>query len=101
MTWMYSLTGRVNPLPDINLLPGTLAGSGKEQAAIARLQADRVRLAVIDRHSFVAFGQTSFGASFDGVLDRWIRAHFRRVAAYQTGLDVESPWIEIWVRRTT
>jgi hypothetical protein len=99
MTWMYSLAQRTNPLPEINLLPGTLAGAGREQAAIERLRDAHVRVAVIDRHAFVGFAQTSFGGSFDRLLDRWIRARFVRVATYRTGSGVESPRLELWVRR--
>lgn len=99
LTWLYALSERTDPLPDISLLPGTLAGPGKEQAAIARLQADGVRLAVIDRHGFPGFGHTFFGGSFDRQLDRWIRGHFVRVATYPTGSDIEAPRLEIWLRR--
>jgi hypothetical protein len=101
MSWLYALTGRADPVREISLLPGMLAGDGQEQAAVARLDAAHVRLAVVDRRSFPEFEHTSFGGSFDRRVDRWIRARFTRVAQFTTGRGAESPRLEIWLRRNS
>jgi len=51
---------------------------------------------VIDRRTFPAYGQTSFGGSFDRILDAWIRSHFRRVAAFSGGADPQAVHLEVW-----
>jgi hypothetical protein len=99
MSWLYTLADRKDPVREISLLPGMLAGAGRERGAIARLEAAQVRLAVVDRHSFPDFGHTFFGGSFDRRVDTWIRLNFRRVARFNTGGDIESPRLEIWLRR--
>jgi hypothetical protein len=76
-----------------------LDGAGGERAAITRLEAAQVRLAVVDRHRFPDFGHTFFGGSFDRRVDAWIRLNFRRIARFNTGGDAESPRLEIWLRR--
>jgi hypothetical protein len=99
MSWLYALAQRSDPVREISLLPGMLAGAGREQAAIAQLEAAHVRLAVIDRRSFPDFRHTFFGGSFDRRVDTWIRARFVRVARFSTGGGAESPRLEIWQRR--
>jgi hypothetical protein len=99
MSWLYTLAARSDPVREISLLPGMLAGAGGERAAIARLQAAHVRLAVVDRHSFPDFDHTFFGGSFDRRVDAWIRLNFRRIARFNAGGDAESPRLEIWLRR--
>jgi hypothetical protein len=99
MSWLYTLTRRDDPLREISMLPGMLAGKGREQAAIARLDAAHVRLAVVNRRSFPAFEHTFFGGSFDRGVDHWIRTRLVRIAQFNTG-DSESPHLEIWVGRT-
>jgi hypothetical protein len=76
-----------------------LAGNGRERAAIARLEAAHVRLAVVDRQSYPDFHHTFFGGSFDRRIDTWIRTRFTRIARFTTGGDAESPQLEIWLRR--
>ena len=98
MTWMYAISERDNPLREISLLPGALAGAGRERRALARLEGAGVRLAVIDRRTFPEYGQTSFGGSFDRTLDAWIRSHFRRVAAFSAGADPQAVHLEVWER---
>jgi hypothetical protein len=99
MSWLYTLAERADPVREISLLPGMLAGNGRERAAIARLDAAHVRLAVVDRQSYPDFDHTFFGGSFDRRLDTWIRARFTRIARFTTGGDTESPRLEIWLRR--
>jgi hypothetical protein len=99
MTWLYAVSGRANPLPEISLLPGALSGGGRERRALVRLEGVGVRLAVIDRRTYSGYGHTSFGGSFDRGIDAWIRRSFRRVATFTAGSDPESAHLEIW-RRT-
>jgi hypothetical protein len=97
---LYALTGRKDPLPEISLVPGALASPGAERNAIATLQRDDVRLALIDRHTFPEYGQTSFGRSFDRGLAAWISAHFRHVTTLRPLAGV-SHTIDVWVRRAS
>jgi hypothetical protein len=85
-------------LPEISLVPGALATPGTERAAIATLQRDDVRLALIDRHTFPEYGQTSFGRSFDRGIAAWIRRDFRHVTTLRPLAGV-SHTIDVWVRR--
>jgi hypothetical protein len=101
MSWLYALAQRSDPVREISLLPGMLAGAGREHAAIAQLEAAHVRLAVVDRRSFPDFRHTFFGGSFDRRLDNWIRARFVRVARFSTVGGPESPRLEIWLRRSS
>jgi hypothetical protein len=98
MTWMYAISGRDNPLPEVSLLPGALAGAGRERRALVRLQRAGVRVAVVDRRTYPQYGQTSFGASFDRSLDAWLREHFRRVATFAAGADPQAVHLEVWLR---
>jgi hypothetical protein len=98
MTWLYAISKRDNPLPEVSLLPGALAGADRERRALDRLEGAGVGLAVIDRRTFPAYGQTSFGGSFDRTLDAWIRSNFRRVAAFSAGSDPQDLHLEVWER---
>ena len=100
MSWLYTLAQRDDPVREISLLPGMQAGAGREHATISTLEAEHVRLAVIDRHTFPAFEQTYFGGSFDRRVDQWIHARFVRIARFTTGSGAASPLLEIWLRRT-
>ena len=98
LTALYTLTGREDPLPELSLVPGALAAPGAERQAIATLERRDVRLALIDRHTFPEYGQTSFGRSFDIGLAAWIGGHFRHVATLRPLAGV-SHTIDVWVRR--
>jgi hypothetical protein len=98
MTWLYAISGRENPLPEVSLLPGALAGAGRERRALVRLEGAGVRVAVIDRRTYPQYGHTSFGGSFDRSIDAWIRKDFHRVATFAAGADPTAPHIEIWRR---
>jgi hypothetical protein len=98
-TWLYTVTERRNPLPELSLLPGALDATA-ERSAIATLVRAHVRLAVIDRRAFSGYGHGSFGASFDRVLDRWLTHKFKRQSVFRAG-GAEAPWLEVWTRRGT
>jgi hypothetical protein len=97
LTWLYTLTERSNPLPQLSLLPGVLSTTADERAAIRRLEAAKVRLAIVDVHPFPAYGFGSFGSSFDRTLAQWIARSFRKIAVVPVGgTDAR---LEIWSRR--
>jgi hypothetical protein len=93
---LYVLTGRIDPLPQISLLPGTLATEADEDAAIARM--DGVDLAVIDRKPLKQYGHGALGETFDRRLAAWLRDDFERVAIVQ-GTGSEPRSFDIWARR--
>jgi hypothetical protein len=97
LTWLYALTERKNPLPQLSLLPGMLATPAAEHQAIRQLEGANVRLAVIDVHPFPAYAVGSFGSSFDHVLGQWIARSFTRVSVLPVGGTDAT--LEIWSRR--
>ena len=92
----YALSGRVDALPNISLLPGMLNGVPAEQQAIARLDAEHVRVIVTDTHDFAEYGQGSFGTTFDVALAAWINRNFELSGKYP-GLDHT---LAVWRRNT-
>jgi hypothetical protein len=97
LTALYALSGRVDPLRQISLLPGALPRRSDELAAMSRLRAANVRVIVTDRHPFTEYGHSSFGTSFDRALVVWIQERFRHIATISGGLDTRT--LDIW-RRT-
>ena len=73
---LYVLSGRVDPLAQISLLPGALPSGPAEQQAIARLNAAHVHVVVTDNHTFTEYGHGSFG-TFDRTLATWITRNFK------------------------
>jgi hypothetical protein len=100
LTWLYALSERRNPLPELSLLPGVLAEPGSEQAAIRRLEQARVPLIVTERRTFAGYGHTHFGGSFDRELAAWIRSHYRHAALLGSSGPAEDA-VDIWLRRST
>jgi hypothetical protein len=99
LTWLYALSERRNPLPELSLLPGALASPGAESAAIRRLEQQRVPLIVTERRTFSGYGQTYFGGSFDRELVAWIRTHYRHAALLGSSGPAEDE-VDIWLRRS-
>jgi dolichyl-phosphate-mannose-protein mannosyltransferase len=100
LTWLYALSERRNPLPELSLLPGALAEPGSEQAAIRRLEQARVPLILTERRTFEGYGHTYFGGSFDRDLAAWIRSHYRHAALLGSSGPAEDA-VDIWLRRST
>lgn len=100
LTWLYAVSERRNPLPELSLLPGALATPGAEQAAIRSLSRARVPLIVTERRTFEGYGHTSFGGSFDRYLAAWIRTHYRHAALLGSSGPAEDA-LDIWLRRST
>ena len=99
LTSLYVLADRRDPLPQLSLLPGALAGSGGEQAAIARLDQAHVRLVVTDRQHLTEYHQGAFGSTFDRSLMAWISAHFTRVSTLGRPSGGDGHVLDIWMRR--
>lgn len=97
LTSLYTITGRTDPLRQLALLPGALPRVADERDAIQQLEDAGVRLAVIDRRAFPEYGHTTFGGSFDRVLDEWLHLRFARVDTART----ETQRLELWMRRGT
>ena len=97
LTALYVLGDRPNPLPQISLLPGVLAGEQEELDAIARLEQAGVGLAITDRREYDEYGHTSFGGSFDRTLAAWIESNF----VHQKVLRADQPQsrtLDVWSR---
>jgi hypothetical protein len=99
LTSLYVLTDRVDPLPQLSLLPGALATNGGEQGAIAQLDRARVRLIVTDRRHLTEYHQGAFGSTFDRTLKAWITSHFRRVSTIGRPKHGDGHVLDIWLRR--
>jgi hypothetical protein len=98
MTALYVMTGRVNPLPQLSLLPGMLADEAAERAAIKTLDARGVRLVITDRAAQTTYEQGAFGATYDKRLAAWIRTNFTRTAVLRG--DAPNPrTLDVWKRR--
>jgi hypothetical protein len=95
---LYVLTGRTDPLPQISLLPGTLATPADEEAAIARM--DDVRLAVIDGRPLRQYGHGTFGETFSERVGAWLQREFTEVATVR-GAGEKPRELVIWERRGT
>jgi hypothetical protein len=100
LTWLYAVSERRNPLPELSLLPGALADPGSERATIRRLAHARVPLIVTERRTFPGYGHTHFGGSFDRDLAAWIRSHYRHAALLGSEGPAEDA-VDIWLRRST
>ncbi len=97
MTGLYVLSGHDNPLRQISTLPSGLPEPADEQAAIARLEAAGVRVAVTDASKpWPGYGHTTFGDSFQRELAAWIERRFERVEQIDGGGDRR---LDVWVRR--
>ena len=98
MTALYTLADRPSPLRELALSPGALSSAADERAAVEALRRADVRVAVIDRSTYPEFGHTTFGGSFDRIVDGWIRSNFTRVDAVR---PAGGRPIELWIRRTS
>jgi hypothetical protein len=98
MTSLYVMSGRADPLPEISLLPGTLADAAAERSAIKRLQTSGVRLVITDRAAQTTYDQGPFGETYDTQLGRWIRTNFRPTAVLR-GDGPNPRTLDVWKRR--
>jgi hypothetical protein len=98
MTLLYTLADRSDPLPELALSPGALTDAASQRTAISRLDAQGVRLVVIDERPYTEFGQTSFGVSFDRLVGAWLRTNFKRVATLKAPAG-DPHTLTVWLRR--
>jgi hypothetical protein len=98
LTGLYGLSDRGSPLPELSLLPGALPTAADERAAIARLEAAGVRLAITDNREWPGYGHTSFGESFDGELARWIERNFNHAATIRAP-GGKNRKLDVWLKR--
>lgn len=71
---LYFLADRPPPLYENMFLPGLLDGRAAEAAAIARLEREHVRYALISSRDMSAFGTGPFGTGYDRLLGRYLRS---------------------------
>ena len=79
------LAERPAPLYDAMFLPGLLDSRGDERQAIARLRAEGVRYAVVDRRRFAGYRYERFGVEYNRLLAAWITADGPPVATFGDG----------------
>lgn len=82
-------------LRQLNLIPSALPTPADERAVIARLDDERVRVALIDRRPYPAYGYAGFGTGFYFEIEDWLKREFRRDATFVAG----GRQLEGWVRR--
>jgi hypothetical protein len=71
---IYFLADRPQPLYENMFLPGLLDTRADERAAIARLERERVRYALLSTRDTSAFDSGRFGSGYDRLLGRYIRS---------------------------
>ncbi len=71
---LYFLTDRPQALYENMFLPGLLDTRADERAAIARLEREHVRYALLSTRDTSAFDSGRFGAGYDRLLGRYLRS---------------------------
>jgi hypothetical protein len=79
------MTDRPTALYDAMFLPGLLDSRADERKAIARLEAEHVRYAVVDKRRFVGYRYELFGVDYNRLLAAWIRRNGAPVASFGDG----------------
>jgi dolichyl-phosphate-mannose-protein mannosyltransferase len=97
MTGLYPLSDRTSALAELSMLPGALPTEADERVAVARLEEAGVRLAITDNREWPGYGHTSFGASFDQELARWIEGNFNHAATIR--VPGEKRALDVWLKR--
>jgi Dolichyl-phosphate-mannose-protein mannosyltransferase len=96
MTSLYVISGRTDPLPQLSLLPGTLADGSAE--AIARMNERHVQLAITNRTPLDTYEHGPFGKTYAQGVARWLESDFRRTAVLR-GTGSEPLVLDVWQRR--
>ncbi len=82
------MTDRPAPLYDAMFLPGLLDSHQDEREAIARLEAENVRYAVVDNRRFVGYRYEHFGSDYNRMFAAWIHRNGAPVATFgNTGAE--------------
>ena len=95
LTWLYVAADRPDPLPQLSLLPGSLATAADEERAIEQMR--DVRLVVVDREPLTLYEHGSFGTTFNPRLADWLQTDFRRLSTFR-GTGPEPRTIDVWLR---
>jgi hypothetical protein len=66
-------------------LPGLLDSRADEREAIARLEAEDVRYAIVDKRRFVGYRYEYFGIDYNRLLAAWIHRNGPPVASFGDG----------------
>jgi hypothetical protein len=85
---LYFMTDRPPALYNVMFLPGLLDSKADEQAAIAQLQRERVRLAIVGQREFVGYGYTTFGRDYNRLLVSYLE---RRAPVASFGESGQAP----------
>ena len=70
---LYFFSDRRPALRELSLLPGLIATRGDELAAIDRLRAERVRLAVLSARDNSTWSTSAFGVGYDRLIGAYLR----------------------------
>jgi hypothetical protein len=76
------MTDRPAPLYDAMFLPGLLDSRRDEREAIARLEAEGVRYAVVDNRRYTGYRYELFGVDYNRMFAAWIRRTGAPVATF-------------------
>jgi hypothetical protein len=79
------LTDRPAALYDAMFLPGLLDSRADEVAAIARLEAERTRYAIVEKRRFYGYRYERFGVEYNRMLSAWIHRNGPPVARFGDG----------------
>jgi len=79
------LSDRPAALYDAMFLPGLLDSRADEVAAIARLEAEGTRYAIVDRRRFDGYRYERFGVEYNRVLSAWIHRNGPPVTTFGDG----------------
>jgi hypothetical protein len=79
---IHFMTGRPPALYDAMFLPGLLDSRADELAAIARLEAEHVRYAVIDQRRFSGYRFERFGVDYNRLFGKWLTRGGAPVASF-------------------
>jgi hypothetical protein len=82
------LTDRPAALYDAMFLPGLLDSRADEVAAIARLEAEGTRYAIVDKRRFDGYRYERFGIEYNRLLAAWIHRNGPPVATFGDGHTV-------------
>jgi hypothetical protein len=70
---LYFMTDRLPALYELTLLPGLLASSAEERAAVARLRREHVALVALGARDLSVWGTPTFGVDYDPLLGAYLR----------------------------
>jgi hypothetical protein len=102
MTALYVMSKRQDVLPALSLLPGALQTPADEDRAIAQLEHQNLRLAIIDRNPLPRYERGAFGTGYDRRIGAWLRTNFTHISTLR-GPAVGSGdprTLDVWLRRT-